>query len=215
MQLKSKDEKMKEIEQSCIVSAPLIRTVTSPDAKRCLAALTLAFGADPPCRWAWPDPQQYLEAFPRFVRAFGGGAFNLGTAYYYKGFSGVALWLPPGAALDQEALVKVIEETIANGRQGAMFSMFEQMDAVHPREAHWHLPLIGVDPAHQGEGIGSALLSRVLSVCDSQEVSAYLEATSPRNVALYERHGFEVVGRIRAGDSPEILPMLRKPRPDS
>jgi ribosomal protein S18 acetylase RimI-like enzyme len=206
---------MKQIEQSSIVSAPLIRTATSPDAERCLAALTLAFGADPACRWAWPDPQRYLEAFPPFARAFGGGAIFHGTAYYYKGFSGVASWLAPGTAPDEESLAKVIEETVADGRKGAMFSIFEQMDAVHPREAHWYLPLIGVDPAHQGEGIGSALLSHVLKVCDSQKVSAYLEATSPRSGALYERYGFEVVGRIRAGDSPEILPMLRKPRPNS
>ncbi len=45
-----------------------------------------------------------------------------------------------------------------------MFSMFEQMDALHPQEPHWHLPLIGVDPAHQGKGIGSALLSHILDV---------------------------------------------------
>ena len=146
--------------------------------ERCLAALTLAFCGDPPCRWAWPDPQQYLEAFPRFARAFGGGAIDLGTAQCYEGFSGVALWLPPGAAPDDESLVKVIEDTVADERKGAMFSMFEQMDALHPQEAHWHLPLIGVDPAHQRKGIGSALLSVVLNVCDSQKVSAYLEATS-------------------------------------
>jgi ribosomal protein S18 acetylase RimI-like enzyme len=49
-----------------------------------------------------------------------------------------------------------------------MFSMFEQMDAYHPREVHWHLPLIGVDPAHQGRGIGSALplLGRRLFLTD-------------------------------------------------
>jgi hypothetical protein len=49
----------------------LIRTAATADAERCLAVLALAFGSDPPCRWAWPDPQQYLEAFPRFARAFG------------------------------------------------------------------------------------------------------------------------------------------------
>ena len=96
-----------------------------------------------------------------------------------------------------------------------MFSMFEQMDALHPQEAHWHLPLIGVDPAHQGKGIGSALLSHVLNVCDGQKVLAYLEATSPRNVALYERHGFKAVGSIQAANSPLIIAMLRKPRPIS
>ena len=121
----------------------------------------------------------------------------------------------PGAAPDEESLVKVIEDTIADERKGAMFSIFEQMDALHPQEAHWHLPLIGVDPVHQGKGIGSALLSVVLNVSDSQKVSAYLEATSPRNVPLYERHGFEAVGGIQAADSPRIIAMLRKPRPMS
>jgi GNAT superfamily N-acetyltransferase len=192
-----------------------IRAAVAADAERCLSALTLAFSGDPPCRWAWPDQQQYLEAFPRFARAFGGGAISHGTAHYYEGFSGVALWLPPGAAPDEESLVKVIENTVTDERKGAMFSMFEQMDALHPQEPHWHLPLIGVDPAHQGKGIGSALLSHILDVCDGQNVLAYLEATSPLNVPLYERHGFEAVGSIQVADSPRIIPMLRKPRPMS
>jgi GNAT superfamily N-acetyltransferase len=192
-----------------------IRTAVAADAERCLAALTLAFSSDPPCRWAWPDPQQYLEAFPHFARAFGGWAIDHGTAYYYEGFSGVALWLPPGAAPDEESLVKVIENKVAAERKGAMFSMFEQMDALHPQEAHWYLPLIGVDPAHQGKGIGSALLSQILNVCDGQNVLAYLEATSPRNIPLYERHGFEAIGSVQVADSPQIIPMLRKPRPMS
>src|SRR5215469_15931799 len=198
------------------MSDPSIRTALAADVERCLAALTLAFSGDPPCRWAWPDPQQYLEAFPRFARAFGGGAIDLGTAQYYEGFSGVALWLPPGAAPDEESLVKVIENTVADERKSAMFSMFEQMDALHPQEAHWHPPLIGVDAAHQGKGIGSALLSHVLKMCDAQKVSAYLEATSPRNVPLYERHGFEAVGSVQVADSPQIIPCCanRDRRPD-
>jgi len=197
------------------MSDPSIRTAVAADGERCLATLTLAFSGDPPCRWAWPDPQQYLEAFPGFARAYGGGAIGYGTAYYYESFCGVALWLPPGAAPDEESLVKVVEDTVADERKGAMFSMFEQMDALHPQEAHWHLALIGVDPARQGKGIGSALLSHILNVCDAQNVSAYLEATSPRNVPLYERHGFEAVGSIQVADSPRIIAMLRKPRPMS
>src|SRR5919108_843737 len=122
------------------MSDALIRTATAVDAERCLAVLTLAFGSDPPCRWACPDPQQYLEAFPRFARAFGGGA----------------LWLPPGAAPDEESLVRVIQDTVADELKDVAFSMFEQMDAYHPGEPHWYLPLIGVDPVSQGRGIGSA-----------------------------------------------------------
>jgi len=190
----------------------LIRTATAADAERCLAVLALAFSSDPPCRWAWPYPQQYLEAFPRFARAFGGGAIEHGTANYYEGFSGVALWLPPGVAPDEASLVRVIQDTVAAARRDAMFAMFEQMDAFHPRAAHWHLPLIGVDPAHQGKGIGSALLRHALNASDSQKVLAYLEATSPQNVPLYERHGFAALGKIQVMDSPPVVPMLRKPR---
>ena len=98
------------------MSDPFIRVAIAADAEQCLATLTLAFSGDPPCRWAWPEPQLYLEAFPRFARAFGGGAIAHGTAHYYEGFSGVALWLPPGAAPDEESLVKVIEDTAGLSR---------------------------------------------------------------------------------------------------
>ena len=192
--------------------ASSLRTATSTDAERCLAVLTLAFGADPPCRWAWPDPHQYLEAFPRFARAFGGGAITHETAYCREGFSGVALWLPPGVAPDEASLEGVIQDTVAEGRKASVFAMFEKMGALHPREAHWYLPLIGVDPARQGEGIGSALLRHVLITCDAQKLSAYLEATSPRNIPLYQRHGFEPLGSIQVADAPPIVPMVRKPR---
>ena len=112
--------------------------------------------------------------------------------------------------------MKVIEDTVADERKGAMFSMFEQMDALHPQASHWHLPLIGVDPAHQGKGIGSSLLSHVLNLCDALKISTYLEATSPRNASLYERHGFEPVGRIQAADLPRLsrCSANQDPRPD-
>jgi ribosomal protein S18 acetylase RimI-like enzyme len=190
----------------------LIRTATVADAERCMAVLALAFCSDPPCRWAWPDPQQYLEAFPRFARAFGGRAIAHGTANYSKGFSGVALWLPPGVAPDEASLMSVIQDTVAAARRDAMCTMFEHMEAFHPREAHWHLPLIGVEPVHQGQGIGATLLGHVLHACDSQKVLAYLEATSPQNVSLYKRHGFEALGSIQVADAPPVIPMVRTPR---
>lgn len=103
----------------------LIRTATAADTDRCVAVLALAFSSDPPCRWTWPDPQQYLEAFPRFARAFGGGAIEHGTANYHDGFTGVALWLPPGVAPDEASLIGVFEDTVASAQRDALFSMNE------------------------------------------------------------------------------------------
>ena len=35
-----------------------------------------------------------------------------------------------------------------------------------------------------------------------KEERAYLESSNPKNMSLYERHGFESMGRIQIGDSP-------------
>ena len=51
-----------------------------------------------------------------------------------------------------------------------------------------------------------------LDACDRDHAPAYLESNNPKNVPLYERHGFELLGTIQAGTSPPIFPMLRKPR---
>ena len=86
------------------------------------------------------------------------------------------------------------------------------MEGYHPREPHWYLPFIGVDPSQQGKGYGSALMKHTLDACDRDHAAAYLESSNPKNVPLYERHGFELLGTIQAGTSPPIFPMLRKPR---
>jgi ribosomal protein S18 acetylase RimI-like enzyme len=64
----------------------------------------------------------------------------------------------------------------------------------------------------QGRGYGSALLRHVVEGCDRQQILAYLEATSPRNMRLYARHGFEVLGTIQVGTLPPLYPMVRTPR---
>ena len=98
-------------------------------------------------------------------------------------------------------------KTAADGPQ-----IMQQMARYHPKEPHWYLPLIGVDPPRQGQGHGAALLKYGLAACDRDGTAAYLESTNPRNVPLYQRHGFEILGTIQAGRSPAITPMLRKPR---
>ncbi|HVZ94745.1 MAG TPA: GNAT family N-acetyltransferase [Phycisphaerales bacterium] len=188
-----------------------VHSTTRDESVHSVAALTLAFSNDPACRWAWPDAQQYLDAFPRFVRAFGGRAFEQGSAFHTDGYRGVALWLQPGSGPDEEALGELLEETVADETLRDLFHVFERMGAFHPKEPHWHLPLIGVDPALQGRGWGSALLRHALAQCDEENLPAYLEATSIRSAVLYRRLGFAPLGTIQVGSSPPIIPMLREP----
>jgi ribosomal protein S18 acetylase RimI-like enzyme len=86
------------------------------------------------------------------------------------------------------------------------------MAGYHPPGPHWYLPLIGVDPIHQNKGRGDALLRNTLARCDRDHVAAYLESTNPANITLYQRHGFEIRGKIQIGSSPPLFPMLRPAR---
>src|SRR5262249_11308387 len=134
------------------------------------------------------------------------------TAHQVSGFRGAALWLPPGVHPDQAALGAIMQESLAGDRRDEVSGVFERMGGYHPAEPHWYLPMIGVDPRHQGRGYGSALLRPALMHADRDHVPAYLESSNPANVPLYERHGFLVRATIQVGSSPPIIPMLRAAR---
>lgn len=191
--------------------APDVKPATPANVDRCVATMVLAFAADPAARFVFADPQAYFDIFPRFIRAFGGRAFDHGSAHHIDGCA-VALWIPPDVQPDEEALMTLVESTVAAKDRESAFGLFEQMGRFHPHEPHWYLPLIGIDPTWQGNGLGSALLGHALAICDEQNMPAYLEATTARSARLYQRHGFEALGTIQAGNSPTLTPMLRKPR---
>ena len=182
------------------------------DEDRAIATLTMAFSRDPVARWFLPDAARYLTYWPRVLQAFGGPAFAQGTADAIDDCGGVALWLPPGVAPDEETLGALTVEAVPTDDQDEVFGFMEQMGEFHPTEPHWYLPFIGVDVTKQGRGYGSALLRHALERCDRDGLSAYLDATSPLNKPLYERHGFEELGVIQAGNSPPMWPMQRTPR---
>ncbi|MGH7824922.1 MAG: GNAT family N-acetyltransferase [Candidatus Binatia bacterium] len=191
---------------------PTIMPARASDEDLAISAVVAAFSTDPAARWLYPDSQRYLEYFPSFVKAFAGAAFEHGSADCVEGYSGAALWLPPGIHPDEKTLVALLQRTVRERDQADVFALLEQMDTYHPAEPHWYLPMIGVVPDKQGNGYGSALLRHALARCDSDDKLTYLESSSPKNIPLYERHGFEVLGTIQVGSSPPLFPMRRRPR---
>lgn len=190
----------------------IVKTAGTSGRRQIVDVITLAFATDPIARWAYPNSQQYLEYFPNFIRLFGGRAFDTETAYYINSFSAAALWLPPGVHPDEAALVALFQNTVSPDLQDDLFAFFEQMGKFHPSEPHWYLPLIGVDPMRQNKGCGSMLMRQALAACDRDRLPAYLESSNPRNITLYVRHGFEIVGTIQAGSSPPMFAMRRAAR---
>ncbi|HEY8560246.1 MAG TPA: GNAT family N-acetyltransferase [Pyrinomonadaceae bacterium] len=193
-------------------AAGIVKCAGTSGKRQIVDVLTLAFATDPMARWAYPNSQQYLEYFPNFIRLFGGRAFETETAYYVNGFAAAALWLAPGFGPDEAALVALVENTVSKNVRDDLFAVFERMSEFHPAEPHWYLPLIGVDPAQQNRGYGAMLMQHALAACDREGLPAYLESSNPRNVTLYLRHGFELVGTIQAGSSPAMFAMRRAAR---
>jgi GNAT superfamily N-acetyltransferase len=174
--------------------------------------LVSAFTDDPVERWLYPELPEYLTHFPQFLAAFGGRAFDAQTVWRLGDFSAVALWLPPGAEPDGDAIGAVLEETVSPGKHGDTFAVLEQMDAAHPPYPHWYLPWFGVDSDLQGQGLGGVLMEQCLEIVDESHQPAYLETPNPRTLTFYRRHGFEETGTAQAGACPPITFMLRAAR---
>jgi len=146
------------------------------------------------------------------TREFAGASFEHGTAHVTVDFCGAGLWLPPGVHPNDVALERVFRDSAAPEHLDDLLATFEKMGEWHPEERHWYLPMIGVEPNAQGRGLGAALLRHAIARFDEERVAAYLESSNPRNISLYERHGFEAMGTIQIGAGPLITPMLRRPR---
>lgn len=175
--------------------------------------IRLAFVTDPMARWLYPVALNYLRDSEKLAVAWASKALENEGAYYVDGYLGGALWLPPGISPDEEALGEVIENTIPEKCQEDLTMMLEQTQNYHPEDGtYWYLTFLGVDPVHQNKGLGSSLLKPVLDLCDREKQLAYLESSNPRNIPFYERHGFEVLGRIQVGSSPVMHSLLRQPR---
>jgi ribosomal protein S18 acetylase RimI-like enzyme len=186
-----------------------IASVDKSDEAKVIATLVSAFIADPVERWLFAEPLHYLTQFARFVAAFGSGGFESETVFSLGDFAAVAIWIPPGAEADADAIVAVLSESVPTEQQADTFSVLEQMDAAHPKDLHWYLPWLGVDSARQGAGLGAELLKQCLASVDADHLPAFLETPNPRTVPFYERHGFVVTSVSQAGACPPVTSMRR------
>lgn len=189
-----------------------IRTATRADADQAMATLYLAFVSDPFHRWMLPGSRQYVSHWHRLTRAYCGKAFERGTAHYSDGFTGVATWLPPGAQPDVDGIAAQVQQCVDEHRQERVFEMLERLAAHEPDEPYWYLLVLGVDPSHQRQGIGSALLQHGLRQCDRENRPAFLVSSNPVNNRFYERYGFETASTIQIETSPPMWPMIRDPQ---
>jgi len=183
------------------------------DLARTLAA---AFADDPVFGWLLPHERSREDRLERFFTiALSRMGFAKGTVWACEGSRGAAICMPPGTwhMPPRVTLAEAPRFARAFGRRLPLATAMQvMMELRHERRPHWYVLAVGVRPEHQGQGLGTALLSPTLERCDRERLPAYLEASSERSAALYERLGFEHVGELRLAGSPPVWRMLRSPR---
>jgi ribosomal protein S18 acetylase RimI-like enzyme len=203
-----------------------IRSATSADIAPLAAVLARSFYDDPPFAWVLPDPRSRMvrleRIFATILRAEISGHGISGhdavdVAVSGDRLAGGAIWMPPGGWPPgiREQLVTLPSYLRALGRRfPAGSNLTGALARVHPREPHWYLSTIGVEPDCQGRGIAGSLLRPRLRVCDRTGQPAYLESSKPGNVPLYQHFGFQSTGTPALPDgAPVITAMWRSPGP--
>jgi GNAT superfamily N-acetyltransferase len=191
-----------------------LRRASAQDAHRLATVLAEAFFEDPVFGWLMPEDTTRLARLRRFF------AIELrhltlprGRVWTTSDLTGAALSLPPGR-WHVPLRATLLEGAVFGVRHlSKAATLGAAMERRHTRERHYYVRDIGVHPDMQGKGFGSALLRPTLDRCDREGLPAYLEASSERNAALYERLGFQHTGELRVGSSPPLRLMLRPPAP--
>jgi ribosomal protein S18 acetylase RimI-like enzyme len=192
-----------------------VRKATPDDLPRISTALSEAFLDDPLMSWAIPDQDRRQRLEPEFFALFTRAFLRHDQTYTTTGeVVAAALWAPPGAVpvsgQDAQELGERIVE-LAEPDAPRFLGVNKLFDDHHPHGSYWYLQFLGVAPAWQGRGIGSALMAPVLARCDREGRRAYLDATSERNRRLYERHGFQAEEPFAPPGGPPLWPMWRQP----
>jgi ribosomal protein S18 acetylase RimI-like enzyme len=195
--------------------ATTVRSATADDVAPLGAVLGRAFADDPIWRWIYPQPDR-SRRLRRMFRALLAVSLARGaTVLTDEARAGAAIW----QRSDDRDL-----GLVGNARMGAAMvvsrarlrrgqTVIREIERRHPRHPlHWYLSVLGTDPAHQGTGVGSALVRHVLDDPANAGEAAYLETETEANVPFYRRFGFEVVGELDVpGGGPHLWLMWREP----
>jgi GNAT superfamily N-acetyltransferase len=188
----------------------VIRQATAGDVPALSASLARAFHDDPVARWALPSERRRPKQNARFYRERLRTLLAEEMVFCDEDRRGAALWAPHDRWRSPPG--ELFRMRIVTRRSLSFLVGAHRIEQAHPREPHYYLNILGVEPSAQGEGLGSQLMQPMLDRCDREGVPAYLESSKERNLAFYGRHGFRVTGELRFPlGGPPLWLMWRDP----
>jgi GNAT superfamily N-acetyltransferase len=195
-----------------------VRPAEAEDVGRAAEALARAFFADPCWGHLLRDEKSRAERLHAYFEAeLGHLVPEHRELWVTEDGSGAALWAAPGRWVvpTSTALAEVPAMRRVFGRRLLLSTRaLVQIVRRHPqRPEHWYLHYLGVVPERQGQGLGGMLMQPVLERCNRERLPAYLESSTERNRALYERNGFAVTDTFHMpARGPLVRQMWREPQ---
>lgn len=201
-----------------------VRPMEVSDVPAVSAALADGFTGEAVTRWLLPQRTRrkarlrllFRVEMEALVLPQGGIVFTSEGAHG-DGLVGGCVVLPPDGwqmprSVDGRTAVRWFR---AYGTQlGRAIRAQRVMEEHHPPEPHYYIRWLAVRPAERDQGLGRALMQPGLDRCDREHLPAYIEASSERSAALYERLGFVHQGVFNLPDGgPPIWPMKRPVTP--
>ena len=177
--------------------------------------LARAFADDPMIRWPFPGLPDPVAALEICFHAWNAGNIELGLVFEAAGGAGFAVWVPPdraGSWLETERLARPVVIGLTDDGGARYDRLWDWIEEHMPAEPLWYLDQLGVDPSHQGEGVGGALVRFGLERAAAAGLPAFLETAKERNLGFYASLGFSVVDEGTVPDGgPRIWFMRRDP----
>ena len=170
--------------------------------KTAAEVLATAFFDYPMFTLYFPDPKRRARSLSWYLGNVLNCALHYGEVYVTPEISGVLFYLPPGhtritlreymkngflrtpfrlgfhnyvRSMDCERFVGDAQEKVMNGR------------------LHYYLWGLAVHPGQQQKGVGTSLMKPLLEKADLEKMPIYLETHNEKNVAYYQRMGFDMV----------------------
>jgi ribosomal protein S18 acetylase RimI-like enzyme len=182
--------------------------------------LARAFLNDPMYEYIFPEAETRQDHIAWDMANLLRYGLRFGEVTATPDLAGCTIWLPPGETeftSERMAQAGMLDAAShlgeqANARMERFITATELNQARLVPQPHEYLLVLGVDPARQGQGIGSALLASILNRASAGRLPVYLETTKQTNLAFYERQGFNLLRQeaLPAG-GPPVWYMVRDP----
>ena len=161
--------------------------------------------------WPMGEAQDRVGRFTRCFAHFLEVALELNLVSEVDNARGASVWIPPNmfeSWADHPWNQQRIHALTGDG--GSRYDEFWRwIDSRNPNEPLWQLDSIAVDPRHQSQGFGGAVIVEGQARARAEGLGAFLSTGTERNVTIYGKYGFRVIDDAYAPDGGPRIWFMR------